>query len=141
MLLCVQVVLIGGSCKLPQLRRLLKDKLPNAQHHSSLPPENVAILGCAQEAGILMDSPRKQMQSFLGNSLIPCTPSDLWISVRLLYLIICCYFDILNNIQCPDSKQRILPKNTPIPCHKNATIQVSYCKHKFCSSTTSTPCS
>lgn len=52
----------------------------------SLPPENVAVMGCAQEAGILVDVHRNQALSFGGNSLIPCTQSDLWIIVCSHYV-------------------------------------------------------
>lgn len=76
-----QIVLAGGSCKLPQLRYLLIGKFPNAQHHTSLPPESVAVLGCAQEAGILTRFHGKQIQLLSDKSYIPCTSNDLWIIV------------------------------------------------------------
>lgn len=63
------------------MRSLLKEKLPKAQHHSSLAPENVAVLGCAEEAGILVKSFGKGIRSVTDSSLLPCTPFDLWISV------------------------------------------------------------
>lgn len=77
-------MLAGGSCRLPQLRLLLKEKLPIAQHHASLPTENVAILGCAQEAGILIGSHKKRIKSTSFSSVIPCTSADLWISVSVV---------------------------------------------------------
>ena len=81
-----QVILTGGSCNIPNLKRLLKEEFPSAEFHCSLPPNETVVLGCANEAGILGG---RAIGSNVDNhevNLLPCTPHNLWITVRISHL-------------------------------------------------------
>ncbi|KAJ8046363.1 Heat shock 70 kDa protein 14 [Holothuria leucospilota] len=49
-----QVVLMGGSASIPKLQQLLKDRFPTANILNSIPPEEVAAIGAAKEASIIL---------------------------------------------------------------------------------------
>ena len=73
----LQVVLAGGSCRIPRLQQLLQEQFPSARLLLSLPPPEVVASGAALEAGLLTgrdvgQAPHPQLQ---------CAATDLWIAV------------------------------------------------------------
>ena len=84
-----QVVLAGGSCRIPRLRDLLAKEFPNSELLSSIPVEHVVTLGAAMQAALLVEYSDK-LPSPLPSSL-PCVSNDIHITVSteggLLFII------------------------------------------------------
>lgn len=52
--LCWQVVLCGGSARIPRLQHLIREMFPDVELLSSAPPDEVIAVGAALEAGLLV---------------------------------------------------------------------------------------
>lgn len=53
--MCVlQVVLCGGSARIPRLQQMIRDMFPDVEQLSSAPPDEVIAVGAALEAGLLV---------------------------------------------------------------------------------------
>ncbi len=78
----MQVVLVGGSCKIPRLQQLLREAFPCSTLHLSVPPDEVITKGCALQAGLMAAMPGKRVEE--GGRLsrvVSCTREDLWLNV------------------------------------------------------------
>lgn len=49
-----QVVLCGGSARIPRLQQMIRDMFPDVELLSSAPPDEVIAVGAAIEAGLLV---------------------------------------------------------------------------------------
>lgn len=49
-----QVVLCGGSTRIPRLQQMIQDMFPDVEVLSSAPPDEVIAVGAALEAGLLV---------------------------------------------------------------------------------------
>ncbi|XP_013146364.1 PREDICTED: heat shock 70 kDa protein 14 [Papilio polytes] len=52
-----KIVLCGGSMKIPKLQSAIANLLPKAEVLSGISPDEVIAVGCAYEAGLLLDMP------------------------------------------------------------------------------------
>ncbi|XP_053625650.1 heat shock 70 kDa protein 14 [Plodia interpunctella] len=52
-----KIVLCGGSMKIPKLQSAIGNLLPDAEVLSGINPDEVIAMGCAREAGLLLDVP------------------------------------------------------------------------------------
>ncbi|XP_049867501.1 heat shock 70 kDa protein 14 [Pectinophora gossypiella] len=52
-----KIVLCGGSMKIPKLQSAIANLLPEAEVLSGINPDEVIAMGCAREAGLLLDIP------------------------------------------------------------------------------------
>ncbi|XP_037973892.2 heat shock 70 kDa protein 14 [Plutella xylostella] len=52
-----KIVLCGGSMKIPKLQSAIANLLPEAELLSGINPDEVIAVGCAREAGLLLDLP------------------------------------------------------------------------------------
>lgn len=134
MTLCsLQVVLAGGSCRIPRLQQLLQEQLPSAQHLLSLPPPEVVAVGAALEAGLLTgrdvgQAPHPQLQ---------CTAADLWIAVCPSELLRFAAYLLQPRTQVPSTlcivspqcseceepcATLLLARHAPLPCRRRASL-------------------
>lgn len=79
-----QVVLCGGSARIPKLQQLIKDIFPNVELLNSIPPDEVIPIGAAIEAGILLgrENPLLEEEALF----IECSAKDILLKVRLSLL-------------------------------------------------------
>lgn len=79
--LVFQVVLCGGSARIPKLQQLIKDIFPNVELLNSIPPDEVIPIGAAIEAGILLgrENPLLEEEALF----IECSAKDILLKVRL----------------------------------------------------------
>lgn len=56
-----KIVLCGGSMKIPKLQSTIANLLPDAEVLSGINPDEVIAIGCAKEAGLLLDVPEFSM--------------------------------------------------------------------------------
>lgn len=80
-LLLPQVVLAGGSCKIPRLQQILREEFPSSEVLTSIAPDEVVVVGCAVEAGIL--GAHQGEEGGTDSGMVPCTPEDVWIAVSV----------------------------------------------------------
>lgn len=81
LLSCVfQVVLCGGSARIPKLQQLIKDIFPVVELLNSIPPDEVIPIGAAIEAGILLGKENTLLEE---DALIECSAKDILLKVRL----------------------------------------------------------
>lgn len=52
-----KIVICGGSMKIPKLQSAIANLLPEAELYSGISPDEVIAVGCAMEAGLLLDNP------------------------------------------------------------------------------------
>ncbi|XP_047512575.1 heat shock 70 kDa protein 14 [Pieris napi] len=52
-----KIVLCGGSMKIPKLQSAIANLLPNAEILSGINPDEVIAVGCAKQAGMILDFP------------------------------------------------------------------------------------
>ena len=85
-----QVLLAGGSCKIPRLQQLFREEFPSSNLHTSPPPDVAIATGCALQASIMVERGRGRSEgggggvsgeSGEGGVEVACVPADLWISV------------------------------------------------------------
>lgn len=76
-----QVVLCGGSARIPKLQQLIKDIFPTVELLNSIPPDEVIPIGAAMEAGILLgkENPLLEEEALF----IECSAKDILLKVRL----------------------------------------------------------
>ena len=85
-----QVLLAGGSCKIPRLQQLFREEFPSSNLHTSPPPDVAIATGCALQTSIMAERGRGRSEgggggvsgeSGEGGVEVACVPADLWISV------------------------------------------------------------
>ena len=85
----LQVILAGGSCKIPLLQKLLETEFPTSELHLLSPPPDEAIAtGCALQAALMQrrwerwrESGEEEKEEEDEGVMLPCIPYDLWIKV------------------------------------------------------------
>ncbi|KAG8440013.1 hypothetical protein GDO86_005980 [Hymenochirus boettgeri] len=102
-----QVVLCGGSARIPKLQQLIKDLFPEVELLSSIPPDEVIPIGAAIEAGILLG--KDNLSTDLDTLTIECSASD--ILVKELDDAGANRFTVL------------LPSGTPLPARRQHILQ------------------
>ncbi|XP_068629332.1 heat shock 70 kDa protein 14 [Battus philenor] len=56
-----KIVLCGGSMKIPKLQAAIASLVPEAEILSGISPDEVIAVGCAREAGLLLDMPESNL--------------------------------------------------------------------------------
>ena len=128
-----QVVLCGGSARIPRLQQMIRDVFPEVEQLNSAPPDEVIAVGAAIEAGLLVgrDSPSPEEESVTvdacaGDILVKVThehnqpqylsPSDQRLDKALLY----------TRQEVDESGAEVfnvlLPSGTPLPARRNHTL-------------------
>ncbi len=92
------IILVGGSTRIPLIRKLLQKQYPKVEFYSSLDPDKVVVLGAAIQAQNLSLRNKK---------------SSLLIDVVALSIGIELYGGLV---------EKILVRNTPIPCSVSKTF-------------------
>ncbi|KAG6442772.1 heat shock 70 kDa protein 14 [Manduca sexta] len=70
-----KIVVCGGSMKIPKLQQAIANLIPEAEVLSGINPDEVIAVGCAREAGLLLDVPEFSMNDlnteveFLGKDI------------------------------------------------------------------------
>ena len=81
-----QVIIAGGSCKIPLIQSLLTREFPNSEiigspSSSATSPEEAVVVGCALQAGLMREG-WEGGEDVEGEGVeIACVPHDLWIKV------------------------------------------------------------
>ncbi|KAM9310900.1 heat shock 70 kDa protein 14 [Gastrophryne carolinensis] len=102
-----QVVLCGGSARMPKLQQLIRDLFPEVELLNSIPPDEVIPIGAAIEAGILLG--KDNLSTDLDSITIECSASDILVK------------------EADDSGAErftvLLPSGTPLPARRQHTLQ------------------
>ncbi|XP_026494956.2 heat shock 70 kDa protein 14 [Vanessa tameamea] len=70
-----KIVLCGGSMKIPKLQSAVASLLPEAEVYSGINPDEVIAVGCAKQAGMILDLPELSLSNtsteieFLGKDI------------------------------------------------------------------------
>ncbi|KAG9489939.1 heat shock 70 kDa protein 14 [Eleutherodactylus coqui] len=102
-----QVVLCGGSARMPKLQQLIRDLFPDVELLSSIPPDEVIPIGAAIEAGILLGKENPSME--LDTITIECTASDILVKEA--------------DESGAETFSILLPSGTPLPARRQHTLQ------------------
>uniref|UniRef100_A0A6I8R1T5 Heat shock 70 kDa protein 14 n=1 Tax=Xenopus tropicalis TaxID=8364 RepID=A0A6I8R1T5_XENTR len=102
-----QVVLCGGSARIPKLQQLIKDLFPEVEMLSSIPPDEVIPVGAAIQAGILIG--KENLSTDLDTITIECSASDILVK---------------ETDESGDNKFTVLlPSGTPLPARRQHVLQ------------------
>lgn len=80
-----QVILSGGSAKIPKLQQLVSDAFPQADFLCSILPDEVLAAGASTEAALLLGQP---MHSPLASTTVPALASSIFCMVIIYSFII-----------------------------------------------------
>lgn len=75
----LQVVLSGGSAKIPKLQQMIKDLFPDVELLCSIPPDEVIPIGAANQAGILVGKESLVLDD--DSITVDCCASDILVKV------------------------------------------------------------
>ncbi|XP_030072499.1 heat shock 70 kDa protein 14 [Microcaecilia unicolor] len=102
-----QVVLCGGSARIPKLQQLIRDLFPDVQLLNSIPPDEVIPIGAAMEAGILLG--RESLSQEQETLDVECSARDILVKE----------VDELG----ADRYTVLLPSGTPLPARRQHSLQ------------------
>ncbi|KAG8577020.1 hypothetical protein GDO81_010044 [Engystomops pustulosus] len=102
-----QVVLCGGSARIPKLQQLIRDLFSDVELLSSIPPDEVIPIGAAIEAGILLG--KENPTTDLDTITIECSASDILVKEA--------------DESGADKFSVLLPSGTPLPARRQHTLQ------------------
>ncbi|KAM4678435.1 heat shock 70 kDa protein 14 [Discoglossus pictus] len=102
-----QVVLCGGSARMPKLQQLIKDVFPDVELLSSIPPDEVIPIGAAIQAGILLG--KDNLSTDLDTLTIDCSASDILVKEA--------------DESGTDKFTVLLPSGTPLPARRQHSLQ------------------
>ncbi|XP_063301518.1 heat shock 70 kDa protein 14 [Pelobates fuscus] len=101
-----QVVLCGGSARIPKLQQLIKDLFPEVELLSSIPPDEVIPIGAAIQAGILLG--KDNLATDLDTITIECAACNIFVK------------EIESGAE---TFTLLLPSGTPLPARRQHTLQ------------------
>jgi len=96
-----EVVLVGGSTRIPKVQQMIKDFFNGKEPSKSVNPDEAVAYGAAVQAAILSGVKSEATQDLL---LIDVTPLSLGIETA------------------GEMMTKIIDRNSPIPCQKNKTF-------------------
>ncbi|XP_004302793.1 PREDICTED: heat shock cognate 70 kDa protein-like [Fragaria vesca subsp. vesca] len=105
------VVLAGGSSRIPKVQQLLQDVFKGKKLCKSINPDEAIAYGAAVQAAILSGNGNGKLHDF---TLSDVTPMSLGVEVQNLQL---CAENIMHFV---------IPRNTRVPVKKNTTIYTVY---------------
>ncbi|XP_069084825.1 heat shock 70 kDa protein 14 [Pleurodeles waltl] len=101
-----QVVLCGGSARIPKLQQLIKDLFPDVELLNSIPPDEVIPIGAAIEAGLLLGKDNLSWE--VETQTIECSARDILVK---------------EVDECGVDKFTVLlPSGTPLPARRQHTL-------------------
>nr|XP_020653423.1 heat shock 70 kDa protein 14 isoform X1 [Pogona vitticeps] len=111
-----QVVLCGGSARMPKLQQLIKELFPMVELLNSVPPDEVIPIGAAMEAGILLGKDN----TFLDDEMlsVECSAKDILVKVV--------------NESGDDKFLVVFPLGTPLPARRQHTLQAPGSNSSVC---------
>lgn len=74
-----KVILSGGTCNIPVLKKMIVGMLPNAEILSSFPPEEVSARGCALESALLSNQSNVDVKE--EDVLIITSPGEVFLQI------------------------------------------------------------
>lgn len=77
---CHQVVLCGGSARIPKLQQMIRDIFPDVALLNSIPTDEVIPVGAAIEAGILVGRDTSSLDE--DSITVDCCAKDILVKVR-----------------------------------------------------------
>lgn len=83
----LQVVLCGGSARIPRLQLMIRELFPDVDLLSSAPPDEVIAVGAALEAGLLVG--RDDLASEEESATVDVSATDILVKVHWLFKNIC----------------------------------------------------
>ena len=99
-----EVVLIGGSTRIPKIRKMIKELLPGAKLNSSINPDETVACGAAIQAAILSGDDHSSLEDIV---LMDVTPLSLGIVIK------------------GGISHVIIPRNSTIPVQKVHTVHTA----------------
>ncbi|KAM8973849.1 heat shock 70 kDa protein 14 [Pelodytes ibericus] len=102
-----QVVLCGGSARIPKLQQLIKDLFPEVELLNSIPPDEVIPIGAAIEAGILLG--KDTLSTDLDTITIECSATDIFVKET--------------DESGAEKFTVLLPSGTPLPARRQHSLQ------------------
>ncbi|XP_077120747.1 heat shock 70 kDa protein 14 isoform X1 [Ranitomeya variabilis] len=102
-----QVVLCGGSARMPKLQQLIRDLFHDVELLNSIPPDEVIPIGAAIEAGILLGKENLSME--LDTITIECSASDIMVKEA--------------DESGAEKFSILLPSGTPLPARRQHSLQ------------------
>ncbi|XP_063782979.1 heat shock 70 kDa protein 14 [Pseudophryne corroboree] len=102
-----QVVLCGGSARIPKLQQLIMDLFPEVELLNSIPPDEVIPIGAAIEAGILLG--KDNLSTELDTITIECSSSDILVKEA--------------DESGAEKFTILLPSGTPLPARRQHSLQ------------------
>ncbi|XP_075713502.1 heat shock 70 kDa protein 14 [Rhinoderma darwinii] len=102
-----QVVLCGGSARIPKLHQLIRDLFSDVELLSSIPPDEVIPIGAAIQAGILLGKENPSME--LDTITIECCASDILVKEA--------------DESGAETFAVLLPSGTPLPARRQHSLQ------------------
>ncbi|XP_044132694.1 heat shock 70 kDa protein 14 [Bufo gargarizans] len=102
-----QVVLCGGSARIPKLQQLIRDLFPDVELLSSIPPDEVIPIGAAIQAGILLGKENPSMEA--DTITIECSASDILVKEA--------------DESGAEKFSVLLPSGTPLPARRQHLLQ------------------
>ncbi|KAM2202488.1 hypothetical protein ACFX1R_002198 [Malus domestica] len=103
------VVLAGGSSRIPKVQQLLKDVFKGEQLCKSINPDEAVAYGAAVQAAVLNGNENGKLQVY---SLLDVTPLSLGVETEEEY--------------CETFMWVVIPRNSSIPLKRNTTIVTLY---------------
>ncbi|MED6108635.1 70-kilodalton heat shock protein [Stylosanthes scabra] len=99
------IVLVGGSSRIPKVQKLLQEFFPGKELCKSINPDEAVAYGAAVQASLLINSShgRNDSKTLKNLALMDVTPLSLGTSIK------------------GDLMSVLIPRNTPIPAKKNGT--------------------
>ena len=144
----LQVVLCGGSARIPRLQQMIRDMFPDVEQLSSAPPDEVIAVGAALEAGLLVG--KEVLTPEEESVTVDVSATDILVKVhwsiksRLfssenINLFYCIYY---NSCFCPVLQEVdesgaevftvLLPSGTPLPARRHHVLSGGGELSSFC---------
>uniref|UniRef100_A0A8C5PHD9 Heat shock protein family A (Hsp70) member 14 n=1 Tax=Leptobrachium leishanense TaxID=445787 RepID=A0A8C5PHD9_9ANUR len=102
-----QVVLCGGSARIPKLQQLIKDLFPEVELLTSIPPDEVIPIGAAIQAGILLG--KDNLSTDLDSITIECSAINIYVKEI--------------GESGAETFTLLLPSGTPLPARRQHSLQ------------------
>ncbi|PIK57980.1 putative heat shock 70 kDa protein 14-like [Apostichopus japonicus] len=122
------VVLMGGSSCIPKLQQLLKDRFPTAELKNSISPEEVAAIGAAKEASIILSCHDEGISLQDEDLSIPALSQDVIVKVKITLTFLGFITFLLNRSVTDESgteeRFTVLQRGAYLPVRRHQTFRI-----------------